>query len=319
MRSKRVTVTGANILFFIFVVIFLSFQLVLGFINGLLGGELVKNYVYGMLFINEYIFILLPVLIFAIIKKLDFKAVFRFNRLGILPAILIILSSFPAYFVASMLNSFVVYVLQFIGDIPANTIPVPKSVGEFLLGLLIVAVSPAVCEEMLNRGIMLKAYENRGSIKAVVITAIFFGIFHFDITNLLGPVFLGLLISYYAIRTNSIFAAMLAHFMNNAIAEVLGYLFQSGAPEPEKITISLEELGGSVLYGIAGLMFLSALLYFFKRITERTAVLRVPISGVRKDLVSIVSHWPVAVVLILYVLIAAMYILTMIASRYHGL
>lgn len=317
MRNKKVTVTGANTLFFIFVVIFLTFQLFLGFINGILGGRLIENNVYGMLLLNEYVFILLPVLIYAIVKKLDFKAVFRFNRVGILPALLIVLASVPAYFVASMLNSFVVYLLQFLGEIPANTIPVPKSLSELLLGLLIVAFSPAVCEEMLNRGILLKAYESRGSVKAVVITAIFFGIFHFDVTNLLGPIFLGLLIGYYTIRTNSIFAAMLAHFLNNAIAEVLSFLFQNGMPEPEKITITLEELGGSALYGVAGLLFLSALLYLFRRVTEQSAVLKPSIASVRKDIISIISHWPVIVVLVLYILLAVLYLLYITVSRYQ--
>ena len=310
--------TGANLLFFIFVIIFLFSQLVLGLLNGILGGGLIENNMYGMLFLNEYIFILLPVLIFSLVKRLDFKAVFRFNRMGVLPAGLIILSAFPAYFVASMLNAFVVYLLQFIGDVPANTIPVPQSTGELFLGLLMVAFTPAVCEEMLNRGILLKAYETRGSMKAVVITAIFFGIFHLDITNLLGPIFLGLLIGYYAVRTHSIFAAMLAHFMNNAIAEVLSFFFQNGTPEPTKITISLEELGGSLLYGVGGLIFLAVLLRVFKRVTEERAVIKPPIASVGKDIVSIVSHWPVLAVLVLYILMAVLYLLYIIAARYQA-
>lgn len=308
MRNKKVTVTGANVLFFIFVIVFIAFQIILAFIDAILGGTLIKNNMYGMLIVNEYVLILLPVIIFAFVKKLDFKHVFRLNRFGILPALMIIGMSLPAYFAAGMLNTLVVYLLQFIGNVPAQSIPVPQSISELVLGLVVVAFSPALCEEMLNRGIMLKAYENRGSLNAVVITAIFFGIFHFDITNLLGPIFLGLLIGYYAIRTNSIFAAMLAHFMNNAIAEVLSYLFREDNATYDIVRISAQELGGTIIYGIAGLILLFVLLKVFNRITAGSARLKPAISSVKGDLVSIVSHWPVIIILVMYVLMAALYV-----------
>ena len=65
-----------------------------------------------------------------------------------------------------------------------------------------------VCEELMHRGFLLTAYERRGSYRAVVIIAILFGLFHFDIMNLAGPIFLGLIIGYYVIRTGSIFAGI---------------------------------------------------------------------------------------------------------------
>ena len=316
MRNRKVTVTGANILFFIFAISFLSYNLILGFVDAIAGGRIIKNNMYLMLFINEYIFILLPVIIYAVVKRLDFREVFRFRRLKIAPAALIILASLPAYFTAAMLNTFVVYVLQFVGDVPAQTIPVPQSIRELLLGLLLIAFSPALCEEMLNRGIMLKGYENRGSAKAVVITAIFFGLFHFDITNLFGPIFLGLLIGYYTIRTNSIFAAMLAHFMNNAIAEVFSYIFRNEIVEEYTVKILPGELGSSVFYGIAGLIILSFLLKLFKRVTDKSAVIKPPIANIRGDIVSILSHWPVIITLTLYILIAVMYILSIVVTKH---
>ena len=77
----------------------------------------------------------------------------------------------------------------------------------------------------MHRGFLLTAYERRGSYRAVVIVAILFGLFHFDIMNLLGPIFLGAVFGYYVIRTDSIFAGILAHFLNNAIVVVIQYLW----------------------------------------------------------------------------------------------
>jgi len=238
MRGKN-TITGANKFFFAFTIIFLFFQFLLtitvGVLSVIIGVEFATDFIdrniYSILLINQFVIILIPVLVYTLVKKLDIKEVFRLNKLDFAPAVIIILMAVPAYFVAVMLNTIVVYILQFIGNVPAQSIPVPQNLSELVVGILIVGVTPSICEEMMHRGIMLSAYERRGSKKAIVITAIFFGIFHFDITNLLGATFLGLLIGYYVIKTNSIFAGALAHFLNNTINEILQYLLRN-SPRP---------------------------------------------------------------------------------------
>ncbi len=316
-RKTKVTVTGANLVFFNFAVLFMLSQIVLLFIivviNAFYGEYYSKNFlennIYFITFINEYIIILTPVLIYAFAKKLNFKEVFRLKKPGFLPSVLIVFMSVPAYFIALMLNSIVIYFLQFIGDIPVQPIPVPQNLSELLIGTFFIAISPGICEEMMHRGLLLTAYEKRGTVKAIVITSIFFGLFHFDITNLLGPIFLGLVIGYYVIRTDSIFAGMLAHFLNNTIAELIQY-FTGTSSEPEKIVISNQELVSVILYGIAGIIILSILIFLFKKITENKYIYKPPIASTRKDIASIVTHWPIALIIILYIFMAALYLIS---------
>ena len=316
MRGKN-TITGANKVFFTFTVIFLFFQflltIIVGFLSVVIGVEFANEFlnrnIYPILLINQFVIILIPVLVYTFVNKLDVKEVFRLNKLDFAPAVIITLIAVPAYFVAVMLNTIVVYILQFIGNVPAQPLPVPQNLPELIKGILIVGVTPSICEEMLHRGIMLSAYERRGSKKAVVITAIFFGIFHFDITNLLGATFLGLLIGYYVIKTNSIFAGALAHFLNNTINELLQYLLRDNVkPSDEIIRVPVEELFGAVLYGIMGLIIIGLLLAIFNRITRGKYIMKPPISTVRKDFVSIVSHWPIIVIIVVYVLLTVMFI-----------
>ena len=179
--KNRVTVTGANLVFLIFVTLYMFSQLVLSILMGILAltdgmensVEFIKNNIYTLTFINEYFFMLGPVLIYAFVKKLDFKDVFRIRSPGLFPTILIILMAVPAYFVALALNSIVIYFLQFIGQIPAQPIPVPKNVPELLMGIFFIAITPGICEEVLHRGLILRAYEKRGTYKALVISSIF--------------------------------------------------------------------------------------------------------------------------------------------------
>ena len=321
--EKRVTVIGANKVFFAFTILFIAFQFVLVVVTSVLSitfredytSSFLSNNIYFILLFNQFVLILLPVLIYVIKKRLDFRKVFRIKRLGLSSAALILLLSIPAFFVAVMLNTIVLYFLQFIGNIPSQPIPVPGNLSELIIGILIIGVTPAICEEMLHRGILLSAYEKRGSIKAVVITAIFFGIFHFDITNLLGATFLGLLIGYYVIRTNSIFAGMLAHFLNNAISELLQYFLGNGQQPDIFIKIPAGELFSTILYGVTGLILVGLLLILFRKVTLGRAQIVAPITGIKNDFISVISHWPIIVISVLYVLTALMTLLSIILSK----
>lgn len=313
--NRKVTLTGANIVFLAFSLVFLVYQVVMTII---FGAEFLQEKIYLVVLINEYVVILLPVLFYTWIKKADFRETFRIRKLNPVHAGLIFLISLTAYPVALMLNNVMAYLLQFIGEVPSMPIPKPGNLQELVVSMLVVAVSPAICEELLHRGLLLTAYERRGSIKGIVFTAIFFGIFHFEPTNLLGPIFLGLLIGYYVVRTNSIFAGMLAHFFNNAIAVTLQYVIPDDGTAAENITISLQELGQLVIIGFAGLILTALLLALFRKATAGNAVMIPSMTRLRKDLASILSHWPVIIVILLYLGFMVLYILSIYLMKYFG-
>lgn len=320
--NNRPRVTDVNVLFFVFQVAFLLFQIVLVIIALLLSFRYGMTYyesfftdnMYKITLISEFAIILLPVLIFAFVKKLKFKEVFRLNNPGIIPMLLVIPASIGAYFTAMALNGVVIYLFQFIGKVPLTSIPVPRSLKELVIGILVIAVTPAICEEFMHRGLMLSAYERRGTIKGLVFTSILFGIFHFDITNLLGPIFLGLLIGYYVIRTNSIWIGVFTHFLNNTIAELHHYFFNAPSVINESITMSAEELFYLVLMGIAGFIFLSLIITAFHAVTARKSRYVPPIASISNDVKSILTHWPIVVALTLYILIAGFYIINIALS-----
>lgn len=317
---RKITLTGTNIFFLVLMASFLFLNTIAGVAAEIILGSSFDQYndkfLYISTIINEYLLLLAPVLILAAVKKVNFREFFRLKVLKPLPALIILAASVPAYFAALMLNSIVVYFLQFIGDIPAQSIPVPKTPVELLVGILVIGVTPAICEETLHRGLMLRSYEIRGTYRAIVITALFFGFFHFDITNFFGTAFLGLIIAYYVARTDSIFAGMLAHFLNNTIAEVIQY-FWADKNTLQKVTISSQELGSVILYGIAGLAAVSLLVMLIKYVTRNTAITIPPIGTVRSDAAAVLSHWPVIVFLALYVFVALIYIGSIVLLRLY--
>jgi sodium transport system permease protein len=88
----------------------------------------------------------------------------------------------------------------------------------FVATLLLVAVSPAVCEECLFRGPILRGLRTRlDAAAAVILTAALFGLFHLDIYRLIPTTILGVLLGFVALESGSIVPAMVAHFCNNAM------------------------------------------------------------------------------------------------------
>jgi membrane protease YdiL (CAAX protease family) len=314
--NRKITLTGANIVFFVFTIVFITYQVILAIVMQILGKN-INDYLYTIVLINEFVMILGPVLIYCLVKKINIKEVFRFNKPGIIPMLLVAAISLPAYFVAALLNNVLIYFLQFIGDLPATPIPVPQNLSELLVGILIIAVSPGICEEIMHRGFLLRAYEKRGSYKAAFIVSIYFGIFHFDITNFFGPVFLGLIFGYYAIRTNSIFPSMLAHFLNNTIAEILQFISRNQVI-PDKLTVSWPDLQQLVLIGFVCLIITAALMVLFKKVTEDRAVITPSITTAGRDAKAILSHWPVILVLVIYFLMMLLYIFSVIMLKFSG-
>jgi sodium transport system permease protein len=88
----------------------------------------------------------------------------------------------------------------------------------FAVTVVMMALSPAICEETLFRGPILRGLSNRmGPGWAIVTSAALFGAFHLDMYRLLPATLLGTLLGILAYRARSIVPSMLAHLCNNTI------------------------------------------------------------------------------------------------------
>ena len=91
-----------------------------------------------------------------------------------------------------------------------------------LLALLCLAVVPALCEEALFRGILLKACLARWSkTHTIVGIGIIFGLFHLDMWRWPLLSVIGMLITWTAVKTASIWPAITFHLVNNGTSVML--------------------------------------------------------------------------------------------------
>jgi sodium transport system permease protein len=85
--------------------------------------------------------------------------------------------------------------------------------------LAMFAVLPAVCEELVFRGVLARSIGRRTSlIAAAAISAAVFSAYHLSLVQALPTLTLGMMLAVIAIRADSIAPAIVAHALNNALA-----------------------------------------------------------------------------------------------------
>lgn len=288
--------------------------LVLGVVL-LFGGYFVQSKeIYSGLLITEYIIILLPNLLYLKFKGYSIISALRFNKISLKQIFFILLIVVFSYPIAVFLNLIVITLLSNITTIFPTPVPIPSSNGEYLLGLFVIALAPGICEEIMFRGTMMLGYNRLGYKKSIIITAILFGFFHFNIINLVGPIFLGLVLGMLVHKTNSILASILAHTLNNGIALSIGYLFTRYAEDidkymvnqpviPEKTQMLISVIFFAVLAIISAIAVILLFRYFPSTKTEELGTQEYCEEFHTEESQSNLKYVPLIVVFLIFILI----------------
>ena len=98
-----------------------------------------------------------------------------------------------------------------------------NSPKNYLISLVSLALIPAICEELIFRGVITSALKQKGQIFAIVLSSIMFAMFHFSPSQLIYPICFGLILAIVYLRTNNIIFPILLHFINNALSLSIQY------------------------------------------------------------------------------------------------
>lgn len=116
-----------------------------------------------------------------------------------------------AYFFPQQIFGVSDYLNSFMGSVPV------------LISVLISSVMPAVCEEALHRGFILKSFQSRihSTFWLVLLMGGLFGIFHGNIWRFLPTALLGGVLTWLMVRTENLVYPALFHFINNFLPSFL--------------------------------------------------------------------------------------------------
>ncbi|WP_445666746.1 lysostaphin resistance A-like protein [Fodinibius sp. AD559] len=99
-----------------------------------------------------------------------------------------------------------------------------------MLTLFHVALVPAICEETLYRGYVMRAFEKSWGIwPAIIVSGLLFGLYHIQLSNLIPLATLGMLFAYITWISESIIPAIVAHLVNNGGSVLVGTYYPESA------------------------------------------------------------------------------------------
>lgn len=183
------------------------------------------SYLFGQLSI------FIPVFIYVIATKGAALKEISFKKIKIENAMIIVLFTWVCMPIVSFLN---VVSMLFADNHIAGTVDSLMN-NMFIVNLLLIAVLPAVLEEIAYRGIVFYGLREYGVIAAVIVSGILFGVNHMNLNQFLYACILGMVFALMDEASNSILASMLMHFVFNfntvfliEMYKVMPYLEKAG-------------------------------------------------------------------------------------------
>ena len=147
--------------------------------------------------------------------------------------------------------------------------------------LLLLAVLPAVCEELTFRGFVFGGLVKQGgALRAILITSLFFGFTHTVLQQSIAATIMGLMLGVIAWRTGGVICCIAVHVINNVLSIGLAWMPANHYELPQSLSWCLRTEGDAWLYqpqwhtisvGIALVM----IAILFKRSPETQRVVQV--------------------------------------------
>ncbi len=174
----------------------------------------------------------------------------------ILYVLIAIISFLMLYPVVNCLDSW----LRHIG-VPINTIPFELNTRGYILSLFSLVLIPAIAEELLFRGLILQGFKKFGKVFSILMTALYFMIFHFSLSQALYPILLGSLLSLVMYNEDNIIYPIVIHLVNNFLSITLSYL---------NISLVFNHWTYILLAVILAVLFISVLMFFIFKNNKST-------------------------------------------------
>ena len=147
------------------------------------------------------------------------------------------------------------------------------NVFDYVIIFISISIVPAICEELMFRGFIQKSFELRfRPLLAILITSVFFGLYHFSPYALIPLILLGFFIGYSAYKTNSILVPVILHFLNNFLSVIMYYIFGSDSELIGTKVTAMEFKSALVSFSYQFILFavvLGYIIYYYRKVKPK--------------------------------------------------
>ncbi len=141
------------------------------------------------------------------------------------------------------------------------------NIQSLMYNLFLVAILPAIGEELLFRGILQRLFTEltKNIHVSILITSILFSAIHMQFFGFFPRMILGVLFGYLLHWTGSLWVPMLAHLINNGAAVIFSYIASKNGLPFNQETIGTEQ--GQWPMVLVSIVLVTALVYMIKKIS----------------------------------------------------
>lgn len=181
---------------------------------------------YLLVYAGVYSFaMLVPAALVALCGKRRYFPLSPAHRVNGPDAFLAVVAGVGVCMLANIIGSYVTAFLEQFGasapEMPDMLEPTPTG---FALYLIVFAVLPALLEEAVMRGYLLRELRPFGDGAAVFMSALFFGMMHGNIRQIPFAFVVGLVLGWLYVATDNIWLPVAVHFCNNGVSVLIEYL-----------------------------------------------------------------------------------------------
>lgn len=136
---------------------------------------------------------------------------------------------------------------------------------DLIINLIVVALAPAICEELLFRGALQRIFHERFDLHlAILAAAVVFSAFHMQFLGFVPRLVLGVVLGYLYAWSGKLIYPMLLHFINNATVVVLVYMMGPEMLETQEATLTASSPFVVLLLGVG---ISAAAMYYVHNVT----------------------------------------------------
>lgn len=134
------------------------------------------------------------------------------------------------------------------------------NIWTYLISVVSICVLPAICEEILFRGLVFTGLKKKGNLVAVLGSAFIFMIMHGSPDQTVHQFILGVILAVAFLVTENIWVPITIHFLNNFIAVSLSYFLYGDSQAETAETVEFY-LGQYFLYAVVSAVIAGCLIY----------------------------------------------------------
>jgi hypothetical protein len=210
-----------------------------------------------------------PAITMGLLASEKFRSFLGFNRVSselLMLSILMMVLIIPGINLIASLNAKIpvpdwMYNMEQSAEQLIKALLLTEKPGLLLLNIFVVAVLPAIGEELFFRSLLQKYFckITNSTLAGVVITSLIFSTIHLQFLGFFPRFLLGMIFGYLYVWTSTIWIPIAVHFVNNSLAVVVYFLIGKGVVPSNTETIG--DLSDMWQLGIISLILSSAIIW----------------------------------------------------------